>query len=190
MNTLARRSFLAFVIGGMLLLLSACSIDVDDKKNDKVDIKTPFANLKVDGNEKAVNNGIPVYPGAHLRPKENGDTHSANIDIGAIGFGLKVIAAEYETDDPPAKVKAFYEDKMKSFGEVMVCNGHDSDNNVHISGHKDDTKLSCDDSKGDGWEIKTGRNDNEHMVSIEPHGSGTRFGTVFIQTRGKSEDTL
>ena len=190
MKTVASRSLLAFMIAGFLLLLSACSIDVDDKKNDKVDIKTPFANLKVNADEKAVNNGIPVYPGAHLRPKENGDSHAANIDIGAIGFGLKVIAAEYETDDSPEKVKAFYLDKMKSFGEVLVCNGHDSDNNVHISSHKDDAKLNCDDSKGDGWEIKTGRSDNEHLVSIEPHGSGTRFGTVFIQTRGKNEDTL
>lgn len=193
MNLMVRKSLFALVIASLLLLLGACSIDVDDKdkKNEKVDIKTPFANLKVDSSEKAADNGIPVYPGAHLRPKEDGDSHSANIDIGAAGFGLKVIAAEYETDDSPAKVKAFYQDKMKAFGTVLVCNGHSGGSDVHISSHKDDDdkKLSCSDSHGDGWEIKAGSSDNEHLVSIEPHGSGTRFGTVLVQTHGK-EDTL
>jgi hypothetical protein len=187
----AMRALLATVVAGVTLLLGACSISVDDKdkKNEKVDIKTPFADLKVDSSGKAADNGIPVYPGAHLRPADNGDNHSANISIGAAGFGLKVIAAEYETNDSPDKVKAFYEDKMKSFGSILVCNGHSGGSDVHISGHNDDKKLSCSDTSGDGWEIKVGSSDNQHLVSIEPNGSGTRFGTVLIQTRGK-QDTL
>ncbi len=177
-----------------VLLLDACSINVDDKdkKNAKVNIETPFASLKVDGSEKAADNGIPVYPGAHLRPAENGDNHSANINLGAAGFGLKVIAAEYETNDPPEKVKTFYEDKMKKFGTTLVCNGHNGGSDVHIGMHKKDNadkKLSCSDASGNGWEIKAGTDDDEHLVSIEPNGSGTRFGTVLVQTRGK-QDTL
>jgi hypothetical protein len=176
----------------VLMFLSACSINVDDKdkKNEKVDIQTPFANLKVDSSPKAVDNGIPVYPGAHLRPAEkDGDNHSANVNIGALGFGLKVIAAEYETNDSPEKVKAFYEDKMKQFGTPLVCKGHSGDGgDVHINSHGNDKKLSCDDTNGDGWEIKTGTGDNEHLVSIQPNGSGTRFGTVYIQTHGKNDD--
>lgn len=177
-----------------VMLLASCSIDVKDdkeKKNGKVDIQTPFANIKVDSTEKAVDNGIPVYPGAHLRPAEDGDNHSANINLGAAGFGLKVIAAEYESDDPPEKVKAFYEDKMKRFGQVLVCNGKSGSSDVHIAVHKKDgdKKLDCSDTHGEGWEIKTGTDDNEHVVAIEPHGSGTRFGTVLVQMRG-DKDTL
>ena len=74
-----------------LLLAGGCSVSVDDKdkKNQKVDIKTPFANLKVDSSDKSVDNGIPVYPGAHLRPADNdGDNHAANINIGAMGKDL------------------------------------------------------------------------------------------------------
>ncbi len=186
----SRKFLLAIVVTSVVLLMAACSVSVDDKdkNNEKVDIKTPFANLNVDSSEKAADNGIPIYPGAHLRPAENGDNHSANINIGAAGFGLKVIAAEYETDDPPEKVKAFYEQKMKSFGTILVCNGHSGGSDVHISHGKDeDKKLTCSDTSGDGWEIKTGTSDNEHLVSIEPHGSGTRFGTVLVQTRGKQE---
>lgn len=193
----ARMSIALTVAVSAILLLSACSVNVDDKdkKNEKVDIQTPFANLKVDSSAKAVDNGIPVYPGATLRPAEkDGDNHSANINLGAFGFGLKVIAAEYDTPDSPDKVKAFYEDKMKSFGTVLVCNGHSDANDVHVTAHvsshhgDNDKKLNCNDSKGDGWEIKTGTDDNEHLVSIEPNGSGTRFGTVYIRTHGNDDD--
>lgn len=191
MNTVATKAFLTAMIAS-IVLLGACSISVDDKdkKNEKVDIKTPFANLKVDSSEKSADNGIPVYPGAHLRPPDkDGDNHSANVNLGALGFGLKVIAAEYETSDSPDKVKAFYEDKMKHFGSVLVCTGHSGGSDVHFS-KKDDNggKLSCSDTSGNGWEIKAGTSDDEHLVSIEPNGSGTRFGTVLVQTKGK--DTL
>ena len=74
---------------------------------------------------------------------------------------------------------------------MLVCSGHSGGSDVHISRHEgqdDDKKLSCSDTNGDGWEIKAGTSDNEHLVSIEPHGSGTRFGTVLVQTKGK--DTL
>lgn len=183
--------FLLLAVAACFALgLAACSVSVDDKDKDKqkVDISTPFANLKVNTDEKAAaDNGIPTYPGAHLRPKENGDSHSANINIGALGFGLKVVAAEYETNDSPEKVKAFYQDKLKSFGNVLVCNGHDSGSDVHINakGDDEDKALSCSGSHGDGWELKVGTSSDEHLVSIEPHGSGTRFGTVLIRTRSK-----
>jgi hypothetical protein len=187
-----RKISLAFVMASVAaLLLTACSINVDDKdkKNEKVDIQTPLGSVNVNTSEKAAtNNGIPVYPGAHLRPEENGDNHAANVNIGAMGFGLKVVAAEYEADDSPEKVKAFYQDKMKTFGDVLVCQGHDGGSDVNINS-KGDTKLSCKGSHGDGWEIKTGNSENQHLVSIQPHGSGTRFGTVWIQTHGK-EGTL
>jgi hypothetical protein len=193
MSKVATKVLLALIMASIAVLLAACSIHVDDKdkKNEKVDIQTPFANLKVDTGDKAADNGIPVYPGAHLRPEENGDNHSANINIGAAGFGLKVIAAEYETDDSPEKVKSFYLDKLKSFGDVLVCSGHSGGSDVHVGSHGDgqDQKLTCKDTHGDGWELKTGTSDNEHLVSIEPRGSGTRFGTVLVRTHGK-EGTL
>jgi len=194
MNTVATKGLFAIVVASIVLLLGACSISVDDKdkQNEKVDIKTPFANLKVDSSEKAADNGIPVYPGAHLRPPDkDGDNHSANVNLGALGFGLKVIAAEYETSDSPEKVKAFYEARMKQFGNMLICNGHSGGSDVHMSFDKKDNndgKLTCKDTSGDGWEIKAGTSDDEHLVSIEPNGSGTRFGTVLVQTKGK--DTL
>jgi len=170
-------------------VLAGCSISVSDKDKDKqkVDIKTPIADLKVDTSPAATDNGIPVYPGATPEPADkDGDKHRANVNIGGLGFGLKVIAAGYLTPDSPEKVKSFYEDKLKEFGDVLVCKGHSSDNDIsagHDSG--DGEKLNCKDAHGSGWELKVGTQHNQHIVAIEPNGSGTRFGTVLVQIHGK-----
>jgi len=190
MKSIAIRFLMSAFLITLVAMLPACSIHVDDKdkKNAKVDIQTPLANLKVDTNEKSADNGIPVYPGARPRPQNDGDTHRANVNIAGFGFGLKVIAAEYLTDDPPDKVRDFYQDKMKRFGDVVVCKGHnDNGSNYGVKTHgKDgDAKVSCSGNSGDGWEVKVGTNDNQHLVAIQPDGSGTRFGTVLIQTHGK-----
>ena len=176
-----------------LMLLAACTVHVDDKDkaNKKVDIDTPLANLKVDTSEAATDNGIPVYPGATPRPESNGDKHRANLNIGAMGFGLKVIAAEYVTPDSPDKVKVFYLDKLKKFGDVLECRGTGGDHGAdgHWDGDDLDKPVTCGQVTGEGWELKVGTNHNQHLVAIKPDGSGTRFGTVLVQIHGK-EGTL
>ena len=109
----------------LTMLLTGCSIHVDDKDKEakKVDIQTPLANLKVDTSQTSTDNGIPVYPGATPRPAEGDDQHRANVNISALGFGVKVVANEYVTADSPEKVKDFYLDKLKRFGNVLVCKG-------------------------------------------------------------------
>src|SRR5271169_2896332 len=186
MKSLIRGNSVTIAAIALAILLAACSIKVDDKDKNakKVDIQTPLANLKVDTSEAATDNGIPVYPGATPRPEENGDKHRANVNIGAIGFGLKVIAAEYNTPDSPEKVKAFYVDKLKKFGNVLECRGTSGDHGANAKWNDDDElnkPVTCGDTHGDGWELKTGTNGNQHMVAIHPDSSGTRFGTVLVQ---------
>jgi hypothetical protein len=194
MKSLMRGNSVTIAAIALAILLTACSIKVDDKDKNakKVDIQTPLANLKVDTSEAATDNGIPVYPGATPRPEENGDKHRANVNIGAIGFGLKVIAAEYNTPDSPEKVKAFYVDKLANYGKVLDCRGTSGDHGTNAKWNDDDElnkPVTCGDTHGDGWELKTGTNGNQHMVAIHPDGSGTRFGTVLVQIHGK-EGTL
>ena len=194
MKSLIRRPLLILMAAALTMVLAACSVHVNDKDKDakKVDIQTPLANLKVDTSQASTDNGIPVYPGATLRPSEGDNTHRANVNIGAMGFGVKVVAVEYVTPDSPEKVKAFYLDKLKKYGNVLECRGgggqHDSKgdwNNMD----EGDKPVTCGDTHGDGWELRTGTNHNQHLVSIQPDGSGTRFGTVLVQIHGK-EGTL
>jgi hypothetical protein len=178
-----------------VLSIAGCSVRVDDKDKEKakVDIQTPFANLKVDTSQASTDNGIPVYPGAKPREADrDGDKHRANVNIGGANFGVKIIAAEYVTPDAPDKVKTFYLDKLKRYGQVLECQGtsHHGDDSVgDVNAGDSDEKLSCGDSYGKGWELKVGTKHDQHIVSIEPDGSGTRFGTVFLQIHGK-EGTL
>src|SRR5450755_807889 len=169
MKTVMRRISMALVSAALAMSIAACSIHVDDKDKNakKVDIDTPLANLKVDTSEASTDNGIPVYPGATPRPESNGDKHRANVNIAAMGFGLKVIAAEYNTPDSPEKVKAFYLDKLKKWGNVLECRGTsgNDDADVHLGKDDGDQKLSCGDSKGDGWELKVGTRNNQHLVA-------------------------
>jgi hypothetical protein len=185
------RIFTALVICAVIWIMAGCSVHVDDKNKDakKVDIQTPFANLKVDTSSQSTDNGIPVYPGAKPREADkDGDTHRANVNIGGPNFGVKVVAAEFITPDSPDKVKSFYLDKLKKYGDVLECRGHSGEG--YYKGDDDnDPKLTCDDAHGNGWQLKVGTKHNQHLVAIEPDSSGTRFGTVLVQIHGK-EGTL
>ena len=194
MKSLAKFLVTLVVVAAVSMLLSACSIKVDDKDKEakKVDIQTPLANLKVDTSAASTDNGIPVYPGATIRPTESGNNHRANVNIGAMGFGLKIIAVEYQTPDPPAKVKAFYLDKLAKYGKVLECTGTDGESNADVKmdkGEDLDKPVTCSGTHGDGVELKTGTNGNQHLVAVKPDGSGTHFGTVLVQIHGK-EGTL
>lgn len=182
----------------MLLALPACSIHQEKSANgdDKnVDIDTPVGGIHVGEDVKVEDTGLPVYPGARLKPKKDhdDDENSANVNISSGFFGLKVVAIDYETDDDPGKVAAFYRDKLKKFGNVIECHssGHGHNYNVHASkdGDSKSRELKCEgDNSGSNIELKVGTEQNQHLVSLEPQGKGTEFGLVFIQMHGK--DTI
>jgi hypothetical protein len=178
-----------------LALLPACSVSVKDHNEDgdsKVDINTPVGGIHVDENADARDTGLSVYPGAKPKPKSNdGDKKSANVNISTFGFGLKVVALEYESDDPPAKVIAYYQEQLKKFGKVLQChtNKH-GDDSLNFSEHDShgSQELKCDsdsDSSGKTVELKTGTKDNQHIVSVDPSGQRSDFAIVWVRVRGK-----
>ncbi|HSZ03160.1 MAG TPA: hypothetical protein VK788_26945 [Terriglobales bacterium] len=175
------------VLLATLALLPACSVNVKDKGGDgnsKVDISTPVGGIHVDENADARDTGLSVYPGARPKPKsDDGDKKSANVNMSAFGYGLKVVALEYVSDDPPDKIIAYYQDQLKRYGHVLQC---------HSSGIKadhDGGKLKCDsDDSGNKIELKAGTDDNQHIVSVEPEGKGSDFAIVWLRLRGKEGD--
>ena len=100
---------------------------------------------------------------------------------------------EYESDDPPEKVIAYYKDQLKKYGNVLEChtNKHGGDVNVEKTTHDSDgpKDVKCEgDNHGSTVELKVGTEDNQHVVAVEPRGKGCDFALVFVQTRGK--DTI
>jgi hypothetical protein len=175
------------VILATLALLPACSVNVKDKGSDgnsKVDISTPVGGIHVDENADARDTGLSVYPGARPKPKtDDGDKKSANVNMSAFGYGLKVVALEYLSDDPPDKIIAYYQDQLKKYGHVLQCHSNG------IKADHDDGKLKCDsDDSGNKVELKAGTDDNQHIVSVEPEGKGSDFAIVWLRLRGKEGD--
>lgn len=176
-----------------LFTLSACSVNV--KKNEEgqdknVDIKTPFGEIHVDKGADVRDTGLPVYAGARLKHQDNNDEKSANVNISTSAFGIRVVAVEYESDDAPSKVIAFYKDQLKKFGNVLECHTSGHNFNPNPDGDHNSEQLKCEgDNTGNTIELKAGTRSNQHIVSIEPQGKGSDFALVYVHTRGK-EDTI
>jgi hypothetical protein len=196
------RLLLASTLGTTLVIaLPACRIHVDKSENgqDKnVDIQTPLGGIHVNKDVNARDTGLAVYPGAHEKPKSSsGNGGQANVNISSGFFGLKVVVAEFLSDDPPEKVTAYYRDQLKKYGGILEChtkNRHNDGPNINVDHHSDkkDNKLTCDNDSGPTVELKVGTDDNQHIVSVSPQdgGKGTDFALVFVQTRGESKDTI
>jgi hypothetical protein len=173
------------------LLLSACSVNVKKEANgqDKqVDIKTLLGGVHVSNQADVSDVGLAVYPGA--RPQErdsNGSDKSANVNVSGFGYGVKVIALQYESDDAPDKVLTFYKNQLKKYGSVLECHTSKGNWNVNM-GRSGSNELTCDGSGGNDIELKVGRKDDQHIVAVRPEGNGSSFSLVYVRTHGKDAD--
>jgi hypothetical protein len=177
-----------------LLVLCACSVNVKKEQNgqDKqVDISTPMGGIHVSKGADAADTGLAVYPGARLKPEasEHGDK-SANVSISGFGYGLKVVALQYESDDSPDKVIAFYKDQLKKYGSVLECpsSGHFNLNMKYSGDSGESRALACDGSRGTTTELKVGTEESQHIVAVSSEGKGSSFALVYVRTHGKETD--
>jgi hypothetical protein len=176
-----------------VLLVSACSINVKKEKNgeDKqVDINTLVGGIHVSKGADAADAGIAVYPGARLKQEgSDGNDKSANVNISSFGFGLKVVALEYRSDDAPDKVVAYYRDQLKKYGKVLECHTSHLNVNPEIKGSDHGShELTCEGSSGSNIELKVGTKEDQHIVAVEPDGKGSSFSLVYVRTHGKDAD--
>ncbi|MFZ0955715.1 MAG: hypothetical protein WAN60_05195 [Candidatus Sulfotelmatobacter sp.] len=176
------------------VLLAGCSVNVKKESNgqDKqVDINTPVGGIHVSKGADVADTGLAVYPGARLKPEDSGsDDKSANVSISGFGYGLKVVALQYESDDAPAKVVAFYKDQLKKYGNVLECptSGHFHLNMKYSDKSGDSHALTCDSVGGTNIELKAGTDENQHIVAVESEGKGSSFSLVYVRTHGKDAD--
>jgi hypothetical protein len=181
------------VIAALIASLSACSVNVKKGENGEekqVDINTIAGGIHVNKDADVADTGLPVYPGAQLKPKANDqDGNRANVNLSAFGFGLKVVALDYLSDDPPAKIQKFYSDQLNKYGKVLECHTTDFDMDVKMDDKsKGSNELTCEESKGSTVELKVGKKDDQHVVSIKPNGKGSEFSLVYLKTHGKEAD--
>jgi len=180
-----------------LIVLPACSINVKDKGKEgekRVDIQTPMGDIHVNEQPDIRDTGLSLYAGARPAAQDNGeDKKAANVNINGPGFTLKVVAAEFESDDAPDKVFAYYNRELQKFGKPIECHGRWHGGGVDVGEHKKDGSkpVSCEEhGSGDSVELKVGTEDNQHIVAIKPNGKGTHFALVYVRTRGGKEETI
>jgi hypothetical protein len=182
----------------LVCLLSACSINVDkngEKDGSKrVDIQSPVGDLHVSEKADIQDAGLSVYPGAKPAPKDNSDDEkSANVNLSLPGFQLKVVAAEFLSDDAPDKISAYYDKELQKFGKPIQCHGEYSSGG-HVNSHGNDDlqrAVTCDKGdSSDGLELKVGTEGNQHIVAVKPHSKGTRFALVYVRMHTGKDSTI
>jgi hypothetical protein len=189
-----RFRILILLLAGLLIaLLPACSVNVkkeQDGQDKQVDIRTPLGGIHVSKGADVADVGLVVYPGAHVKARgDDGDDKSANVNISGLGYGLKVVAIEYQSDDTPSKVLSFYRDQLKKYGKVLECHSSHFDVDTDIKDKDSGShELSCAGSGGSNTELKVGTKENQHIVAVEPDGKGASFSLVYVRTHGKGAE--
>jgi hypothetical protein len=185
----------AFAILLTLLALTAKAQQANDGGQDKhLDIRSSAGDLHVGNDADVRDTGLPVYPAARLKQNDDGK-NSANIGIATAAFGMKLVVVNYDSDDSPDKLIAYYRDKLKKYGKVLECHSREHGGDIHVNSGKDDSngskEVKCEgDNTGDVVELKVGTEDHQHMVSVEPsaRGNGSTFALIYVHTRGKQGD--
>lgn len=180
------RFFGVIVVTAAIVITTACSINVKKDENGKdknVDINTPFGGIHVNENADPRDTGLSVYAGARQKKKGDSDEDkSANVNISSSFGGVKVVAVQYESDDPPSKIIAYYKSELKKYGNVLECR-----TSGEFHGYEGDSdELKCEgNNKGERVELKVGTKSNQHIVSVKPQGKGADFALVYVRTSGK-----
>jgi hypothetical protein len=177
-------------------VLPACTINANDKGKDgeaHVDIKSPMGDLHVSEDADIRDAGLSLYPGAKPAPKEDSDDKkSANVNLSMPGFSLKVVAAEFLSDDAPDKIIAYYNKELPKYGKPIQCHGGWNGAHAGYDSKDESSKpVSCGNNGGDdAIELKVGTEGNQHIVSVKPNSKGSRFALVYVRMHTGKDDTI
>jgi hypothetical protein len=188
--SIKRNLIAAAMVGSML---AGCTIKHSGEgKNENVDIKTPMGSMSVrtdkDADPKAT--GITPYPGA-VQTSDGEGEKNANVNMSFGGYGLKVAAVNYHSDDDPQKVMDFYKKDLARFGSVLVCDAkarkdapnEDKDSDVLTCADGDGKHVHISGSGGADTELKVGTRHRQRIVDFKPKSSGTNFALVYVELR-------
>lgn len=173
------------------VLMSGCRVESSKQNgNDNVKIATPFGGMQVKTNDTMVleGMGLPAYPGAVLVKNDN-DHGSADVNMSFGSFHLRVKVASYQTPDSPDKVEAFYRKALRRYGDVIQCSddkpvGEPSHTEEGLTCDNDKKHITINDDMSRKMELKAGSKQHQHIVAINPEGTGTKLGLVVLDLPG------
>jgi hypothetical protein len=192
------RVVLTFAVFVAAAISSFAQQKSDGGQDKHLDVQSSVGDLHVGNDADASKTGLPMYPGARLR--HDGDNDNANVGLFTEAFGIKLVIVKYESDDAPVKIIDYYRESLKKFGKVLECHTREHNGDAHADFDDDDKdddpdhppkQLKCEgDNTGPITELKVGKENNQHVVAIEPNTghSGAKFTLVYVHTHGKQGD--
>ena len=145
------------------------------------------AGLIVGARATAKEVGLPVYPGAipHRDPDKD-DSPAAKVGLWGNSFGFKLVVLKMESKDAPTKVADYYQKALAKYGTVLDCTNAAP---TPEGNNEKSAKLTCGDDKPDkgGMLFKAGSKEKQHIVGVQPNGSGTIFQLLYVEARGEQK---
>ena len=126
--------------------------------------------------------GLPVYPGARPHKENGNESESVKMGLWGDSFAFKLAVLKLESNDSTERVAAFYKKALAKYGAVLDCAAASAQTGEK-SGSKSSKQLTCEDDKPKPGEMmfKAGTKEKQHVVGIEPNGSGSVFQLVYVE---------
>lgn len=129
--------------------------------------------------------GLPIYPGARPHKDKEDEKPSAKFGLWGSSFAFKLAVVKLESNDSPQSVATFYKKALAKYGKVLDCGAASSQVGDKDKGEdKSSKQLTCegDKPKPGEMEFKAGTKEKQHIVGIQPNGSGSLFQLVYVES--------
>jgi len=165
--------------------------DTSKDKEFSVTVQGPEtdAGLIVSARATAKEVGLPIYPGSipHKDQDKDNDSPAAKLGLWGTSFGFKLVVLKMESKDTPRKVADYYQRALAKYGTVLDCT-----NAARPQQAKDanSEKLACGDDKREtgGMLLKAGTKEKQHIVGVQPNGTGAVFQLLYVEARGEKKN--
>jgi hypothetical protein len=164
--------------------------DTSKDKELSVTVQGPEtdAGLVLSARATAKEVGLPIYPGSmpHKDQDKDNDSPAAKLALWGTSFGFKLVVLKMESKDAPGKVADYYQRALAKYGTVLDCT------NAARSQQATDErseKLTCGDDKPEagGMLFKAGTKEKQHIVGVQPNGTGAVFQLLYVEARGEKK---
>lgn len=190
---MGKPGWIAIAVFAGSFALGGCRIHESKGDGGKdVEISTPIGGLHIVKGHAATAEelGVAQYPGSVLTGDRNSDK-SADVDVHAGDFAMKLRTASFRTLDDEEKVQTFYRKALSQYGDVIACRGQQTVGSPARTG----MGLTCsDDRKHVGSpmnmsdrdiELKAGSKRRQHIVAVERKNGGTEIRVVALELSGE-----
>lgn len=162
--------------------------DTSKDKEFSVTVQGPEtdAGLIVSARATAKEVGLPIYPGSIPHKDQDNDSPAAILGLWGTSFGFKLVVLKMESKDTPRKVADYYQKVLAKYGTVLDCTKADR---AQQAKEENSEKLTCGDDKPEpgGMLFKAGTNEKQHIVGVQPKGTGVVFQLLYVEARGEKK---